>query len=210
MKPAFLFAPGAGAPSSHPWMLHWADLLGRLGAVETLDYPYMREGRKRPDPLPVLIRAHTEALQRLRQSHDGPAVLIGKSMGSRVGCHVSLAEPVAAVVCFGYPLCGGGDPSRLRDKVLLELTTPVLFIQGTRDQLCPLELLASVRGRMRAPHELHVVEEGDHSLLVTKRWLKEHGQTQDRVDETILAAIARFLTRHTAAPGFGIASAGEK
>src|SRR4051812_34658566 len=73
----FLFAPGAGAPSSHPWMQHWAKLLGTLGAVRLLDYPYMLEGSGRPDPLPKLIAAHRQALVSL----TGPTVLIGKSMG---------------------------------------------------------------------------------------------------------------------------------
>jgi predicted alpha/beta-hydrolase family hydrolase len=193
MQPAFLFAPGAGAPSSHPWMRQWAELLGSLGPVRLLDYPYMLAGGNRPDPLPKLIAAHREALRQVRDAHAGPLVLIGKSMGSRVGCHVSLQEPVDAVICLGYPLCGGGEPTKLRDKVLRELAAPALFIQGTRDKLCPLDLLQPIRAEMTAPNELHVVEEGDHSLLVTKRWLKEHGQTQDDVDQRILAAIQQFI-----------------
>jgi predicted alpha/beta-hydrolase family hydrolase len=194
LRPIFLFAPGAGAPSSHPWMRHWATLLGTLGAVQTLDYPYMLERSPRPDPLPKLIAAHREALRRVRDSHAGPVVLVGKSMGSRVGCHVSLQERVEALVCFGYPLCGGGDPTKLRDQVLRELATPVLFIQGTRDKLCPLELLQPVRAEVRARNDLHLVEEGDHSLQVTKRWLKSQGQTQADVDRRILAAIQQFVT----------------
>ncbi|HEV7406738.1 MAG TPA: alpha/beta family hydrolase [Chthoniobacteraceae bacterium] len=188
----FLFAPGAGAPSSHPWMQHWAELLGALGAVRLLDYPYMQEGAGRPDPLPKLIAAHRAALRQVAPA--GPVVLIGKSMGSRIGCHVSLVEPVQALVCLGYPLCGGGNPAKLRDKVLRELTTPVLFVQGTRDKLCPLELLEPIRAAMQARNELDVVEEGDHSLAVTKTWLKKHGETQDDVDRRILAAIRQFLT----------------
>ncbi len=195
MQPAFLFAPGAGAPSFHPWMQHWAKLLGSIGRVRTLDYPYMSEGRKRPDSLPQLIEAHTSALRQLQQSHDGPIVLIGKSMGSRIGCHVSLKEKVAAVVCLGYPLCGAGDPTKLRDKVLREMTAPILFVQGTRDKLCPLELLEPIRAGMSARHALHVVEEGDHSLLVTKKWLKAHGQTQEEVDQRILERICRVVSR---------------
>ena len=195
-EPFFLFAPGAGAPSSHPWMQRWAKLLETLGPVELLDYPYMRERRKRPDPLPMLIAAHREALEQAQRKHSGPAVLIGKSMGGRVGCHISLAAPVAAVVCLGYPLCGGGDPTKLRDTVLREMTTPVLFVQGTRDALCPLDLLAQVRRRMRAPNELHVVEEGDHSLLVTKRQLVRQKETQDVVEQRIVAAIGDFVARY--------------
>jgi predicted alpha/beta-hydrolase family hydrolase len=191
--PFFLFAPGAGAGISHPWMRRWAERLETLGPVHPFDYPYRKDGRGRPDSLPKLIAAHTEALQSVRASHHGPVVLIGKSMGGRIGCHVALTESVSAVVCFGYPLCGSGDASKLRDKVLRELATPILFIQGTRDQLCPLAQLEPIRNQMTAPNCLHVVEQGDHSLLVTKGWLKERQRTQDDVDQDILAAIGRFL-----------------
>jgi predicted alpha/beta-hydrolase family hydrolase len=194
--PLFLFAPGAGAGISHAWMRHWANLLGDLGAVHAFDYPYRLNGGSRPDPLPKLIAAHIEALRQIRLSHDGPVVLIGKSMGGRIGCHVALSESVSAVVCFGYPLCAAGDPSKLRDKVLRELATPILFIQGTRDRLCPLNLLQPIRSQMAAPNDLHIVEQGDHSLLVTKRWLKEHRKTQEGVDQEIHATIGRFLDFH--------------
>ena len=190
---AFLLAPGAGAPSSHPRMRTFARLLGSIGKVQPFDYPYMIEGRGRPDPLPKLISAHRAALAALRASHDGPIVLAGKSMGGRVGCHVALVEPVEAVICLGYPLCGAGDRSKLRDQVLLELRTPAMFVQGTRDPLCPLELLEGVRKRMRAPSTLHVVEGADHSLLVGKATLKALGSSQDETDDEISVAIARFL-----------------
>ena len=191
--PLFLFAPGAGAPSSHPWMLRWAERLRTVGNVCAFDYLYSTEGRKRPDPLVKLIDSHRSALKKARQSHDGPLVLIGKSMGGRVGCHVALEESVAAVICLGYPLCGGGDCTKLRDKVLRALSTPVLFVQGTRDSLCPLELLNRVRAEMRAVNELYVVEGGDHSLLVTKSQLKMNGETQEIVDLRILEAIRQFV-----------------
>ncbi|HEX8371500.1 MAG TPA: alpha/beta fold hydrolase [Chthoniobacterales bacterium] len=195
-RPLFLFAHGAGAASSHPWMQHWAGLLATIGDVVTFDYPYLAEQRKRPDPLPKLIAAHQEALATARQKHSGPAILIGKSMGGRVGCHVALKESVSAVICLGYPLCGG-DPTKLRDKVLRELQTSILFVQGTRDSLCPLDLLANVRSGITATNELLVVEGGDHSLLVGKRQLSAAGETQNEVDARILAKIAAFTKTHT-------------
>jgi len=195
--PVFLFAHGAGAPSAHPWMQRWANRLSTIGAVFPFDYPYMEERRKRPDPLPVLIAAHREALLHVRKVHDGPIVLIGKSMGGRVGCHLALEEEVAAVVCLGYPLCGAGNPAKMRAAVLLELTTPILFVQGTRDSLCPLDLLEDVRQQMKAPNQLYVVERGDHSLVVTKGRLKESGETQDLVEERILETIRNFVARQT-------------
>src|SRR4051812_25898597 len=112
-NPLFLFAPGAGAPSSHPWMRRWKEHLGTIGRVETFDYDYMRSGRKRPDPLALLIAAHRAALERNRCSGE-PIFLIGKSMGGRIGCHVALEDEVAGVICLGYPLCGGGDRTKLR------------------------------------------------------------------------------------------------
>ena len=191
--PAFLLAPGAGAPSSHPRMRTFARLLGTIGPVEPFDYPYALQGRRRPDPLPKLIAAHRAALVALRAKRDGPIVLAGKSMGGRVGCHVALVDPVHAVICLGYPLCAAGDRSKLRDQVLVELKTPILFAQGTRDPLCPLDLLESVRKRMRAPSTLYVVEGGDHSLVVAKAALQALGSTQEQVDESTVTAIARFL-----------------
>src|SRR5881392_3133002 len=150
MKPFFLFGPGAGAPSSHPWMERWKQRLAQIGEVETFDYDYMREGRKRPDRLPQLIAAHRKALSDARKRHPtGSVILIGKSMGGRIGCHVSLQEKVDGLVCLGYPLCAMGDRAKLRDEVLRALTTPILFVQGTRDALCPLGILEQVRVEMK-------------------------------------------------------------
>jgi len=194
-KIAFLLAPGAGAPSSHPRMQTFARLLASIGPVESFDYPYAIEGKGRqPDPLPKLIAAHRAALASLRKRHDGPIVLAGKSMGGRVGCHVALVEPVAAVICLGYPLCAAGARSKLRDEVLVELRTPILFVQGTRDPLCPLDLLEDVRKRMRAQSAVHVVDDADHSLVVSKGALKARGATQEQADEEWLKAIAAFLS----------------
>jgi predicted alpha/beta-hydrolase family hydrolase len=179
----------------------WADLLGTIGTVQTFDYPYMSEGRKRPDPLPRLIASHREALRQCRSLHHGSVVLIGKSMGSRVGCHVSLEEKVAALVCLGYPLCGGGDPGKLRDKVLREIRTAVLFVQGSRDPLCPLPLLDQVRAEMVAPNQLHVVPGGDHSLRVTTSKLKATGKSQDDINREILGKIREFVENYSSSGG---------
>ena len=194
MKPLVLLASGAGAPSSHPWMQKWKDRLSEIGEVETFDYDYMREGRKRPDHLPKLIAAHRKALSDARKRHPAEStILIGKSMGGRVGCHLSLEEKVDGLVCLGYPLCAMGDRTKLRDEVLRALKTPILFVQGTRDALCPLDLLERVRSEMKMQSVLHVVEGGDHSLRVPKRQLQVTGRTQEDVDRQVLKAIAGFV-----------------
>jgi hypothetical protein len=194
MKHLILFAPGAGAPSSHPWIENWKDRLSRIGDVETFDYDYMREGRKRPDPLPKLIAAHRNALTAARQRHSAQSIiLIGKSMGGRIGCHLSLEEKVDGLVCLGYPLCAMGDRTKLRDEVLRALTTPILFVEGTRDPLCPLDLLERVRIGMKTQNLLHTVEGGDHSLRVPKRELQAVGKTQEDINQRILEAMVGFV-----------------
>ena len=174
-------------------MQRWKTYLSEIGDVVLLDYPYMLAGRKRPDFLPQLVAAHREALAAARARSDATRVILaGKSMGGRIGCHVANEERVSGLVCFGYPLCAAGDVGKMRDKVLKELRTPILFVQGTRDPLCPLDLLRQVHKEMVAPLSLHVVEGGDHSLAVAKRALKERGETQDEVDRGIFDAVRRF------------------
>lgn len=173
-------------------MERWAARLASIGDVVRFDYPYVKAGRRSPDKLPVLVAAHRAALAGARASRpDRPTVLVGKSMGGRVGCHVALEEPVAGVVCLGYPLVGQrGD---VRSEVLLALRVPALFVQGSRDPLCPLDRLEEVRTRMTARTALHAVEGGNHSLEVLKRGLAARGETQDEVEARALEAIAGFV-----------------
>lgn len=172
-------------------MLAWRDRLSTRGDVQAFDYPYMRAGRKTPDRLPALLEAHRTALAEARREAGGPVYLIGKSMGGRIGCHLALEEEVAGVICLGYPL-QSGSTGALRDQVLLALKRPILFVQGTRDPLCPLDQLASVRDRMTAPSKLLVVEGGNHSLEISAKQRKATGETQSIVDARVLAAIAAF------------------
>jgi len=174
-------------------MQRWKKRLNEIGDVQTVDYDYMREGRKRPDHLPQLITAHRKALSEERVKAPGPIFLIGKSMGGRIGCHVALEEKVDGVICLGYPLCAMGDRTKLRDQVLRDLRRPILFVQGTRDSLCPLDLLEKVRSEMSAPNFLHVVEGGDHSLLVRNKDLAN--ETQEDVDQRIAGSISDFVAR---------------
>lgn len=191
-RPVILFAPGAGQPSTSAWMQAWRRRLEAVGEVFTFDYPYMRAGRRNPDRPLVLLEAHRTALAAARAGRDGPVVLVGKSMGSRIGCHLATEEAaVRALVCLGYPLVGRSGA--VREEALLGLRAPVLFVQGTRDPLCPLDRLEDVRRRMAAPSALHVIQGGDHSLMVSKTRLAAAGETQDQVEERALAAIRSFL-----------------
>jgi predicted alpha/beta-hydrolase family hydrolase len=204
-RPWFLFAHGAGAPSSSPWMRLWRDHLRTLGEVATFDYPYMQARRKMPDRMPALVEAHRAELAKVRaQAKGAPVFLAGKSMGSRVGCHLSLEEPVAGLVCFGYPLVSGSSGARrdnaLRDEVLVALRTPILFVQGTHDSLCPIPKLEDVRARMTAPSWLYTVPDANHSLELPS--VKHTLALQKDAEISVLEAVRRFLedVNHSPAP----------
>lgn len=189
----FLFAHGAGAPSSSAWMKHYASLLEEFGPVRSFDYPYMQEGRKRPDQPKKLMEAHRAALSEGRAKHGSRVVLAGKSMGGRMGCHLALEEEVLGVLCFGYPLKGMGKSGKLRDQVLVDLDAPACFIQGTRDNLCPLDLMRATLKKRKAKSTLHVVETGNHSLEPTKTHLKQAGVTVEDQERETMRAIGEFL-----------------
>ena len=87
----------------------------------------------------------------------------------------------------------------VQSEVLIALRTPVLFVQGSRDPLCPLDALEGVRRAMSAPSALHVVEAGNHSLEIGARALRARGETQGDVDRRALEAIAEFVRGATRA-----------
>jgi len=208
----FLFAPGAGAPSTHPWMLKWASLLGTLGEVILFDYPYMNEsikdGRRRPpNSFPVLVKHHTEKVQDLLNTveENVDVVLVGKSMGSRVGCHVAvelgkkkaiLPNRISKIVCFGFPLIGANG--KRRNEVLSELAqvhgVKAMFFAGTRDKMCPPDdlqhTLQTKESYVQDSMTVVTIDGGDHSLEVSKKTKK--GQSD--VDKEMLGHIKEFLS----------------
>ena len=206
MAPVIVFAHGAGAASSHPWMRSWTARLAVCGAVYTFDYPYMRDGRKTPDRPATLLAAHAEAVAAARQLHPtAPVILAGKSMGGRMSCHRAAQweaagdAAVKGVICFGYPL-RSSTSGKSRAEIVMQLAAPLLLVQGSRDPLCPLPELRAVLRQRAGPSELHVVEDADHSLVVAKRALASRNETQDDVDARVLLGIQNFLKSH-AAPG---------
>ena len=172
-------------------MLRWAHLLGTIGVVRGFDYPYMAEGRKRPDPLPKLINAHRSALQDCAIRAQGQSFSLAKAWDRELAV-TFVAGGLSALVCLGYPLCGGGDPTKLRDQVLREIRTPILFVQGTRDPLCPLSLLDKVRSEMCAPNEVHVVTAATTHFASPSANSSEQPNPGD-VNQRILQRIQSFV-----------------
>ncbi|KAK6158362.1 hypothetical protein DH2020_005676 [Rehmannia glutinosa] len=199
--PVVVLAHGAGAPSSSEWMIRWKGMLAKaLNAIEvvTFDYPYIAGGKRRAPPkAEKLVDFHCDIVRKTMAKYPGhPLVLAGKSMGSRVSCMVAGEKDIAAsaVVCLGYPLKGMNGA--VRDETLLQLTVPVLFVQGSKDGLCPLEKLEAVRKKMNASTALHVIEGGDHSFKIAKKHLQSTGSNQEEAENQAVQAITTFVSSY--------------
>ncbi|KAF9587270.1 hypothetical protein IFM89_039517 [Coptis chinensis] len=178
----------------------WKEMIGKaLHAVEvvTFDYPYISGGKRRAPPkAEKLVDYHCDIVKTAVDKHPGhPLVLVGKSMGSRVSCMVAGKDEinVSAIICLGYPLKGMNGT--IRDEILLQVTVPIMFVQGSKDNLCPLDKLAAVCKKMSSINELHVVDGGDHSFKIAKKHLVVNGSTQEEAEDQVVKAIAGFLTK---------------
>ena len=176
-----LLAHGAGIGQDSPWMIQVRDGLAGAGfPVLTFNYPYMEAGKKAPNRPPVLLAAHAAAAAALKE-RVGRMVLAGKSMGGRLGSHLAAGgEDVAGVVFYGYPLVGVGKQEPRDTSHLHDVGAPMLFVQGTRDRLAPLELITAVAESLPKT-SLHVVEDGDHSYKVPKRAGRDPIEVLDEV-----------------------------
>ena len=120
-------------------------------------------------------------------------MLAGKSMGGRMGSHVAAdGEAVAGLVFYGYPLVGVGKTEPRDVSHLADVGAPMLFVQGTRDRMAPLDLIKPVVESLDA--SIHVVEDGDHSFRVLKRTGRDVWEVLDEVVECDRRLDRRALT----------------
>jgi predicted alpha/beta-hydrolase family hydrolase len=128
----FVFAHGAGGPMASAFMATVARGIAEHGIrVVRFEFPYMAEKRKRPDPQNVLLDAWRAVVREV--GNPQRMVIGGKSMGGRMASMVADELNVAGLLCFGYPFHPPGQPQKLRTGHLMDLRTPALIVQGTRD-----------------------------------------------------------------------------
>lgn len=189
---AILLAHGAGADMRSDFMEAYAEGLGARGHTTLrFNFPYKEAGKKLPDGPPVLERALRAAAAHLRAEVPGArVVLAGKSMGGRYASLVAAkGEPADGLLFLGYPLHPAGKDGPLRAAHLARITAPMLFVQGSRDALCRLDLLRPALAPLAARARLHVLEGGDHSFVLPK----SARRGPDVVREEVLDGVDRWL-----------------
>jgi hypothetical protein len=200
-RACFVFAHGAGAGMKHPFMAAMAEGLTARG-IATLRYqfPYMERGAKRPDP-PQLAHAAVRAAVAAasRTLPHVPLVAGGKSFGGRMTSQAQAIAPLPGVrglAFLGFPLHPAGKPSIDRADHLSAVRIPMLFLQGTRDQLAALELIEPLCGSLGERATLQLFAEADHSFHVPAR----SGNTDAGVREAMLDALSGWIAAAITAP----------
>jgi uncharacterized protein len=178
----YVFAHGAGAGMAHSFMTNFADGLAARG-IATLRYqfPYMEQGSKRPDTPKVAHATVRAAVAQAAQCLPGlPLFAGGKSFGGRMTSQAQALSPLPGVrglVFVGFPLHPAGKPADERATHLFEIDRPMLFLQGTRDELAALDLLQPLLTRLGERATLALFEDADHSFHVRTRSGRTDGQT---------------------------------
>lgn len=185
---------GAGAGMRHAFMDAICErLAARRIATFRYQFPYMEQGRRRPDHGNILMKTVRSAIAAAALRAGGlPLVAGGKSMGGRMTSMATAREPlegVSGLVFFGFPLHPAGKPATVRGEHLGDVNTPMLFLQGTRDKLAELDLLTPICQQLGERATLRIVEGADHSFHVLKR----SGRTDDEVLDELAAAAADWF-----------------
>jgi predicted alpha/beta-hydrolase family hydrolase len=192
----YVFAHGAGAGMQHGFM-EALSLALHDQSVATLRYqfPYMERGSKRPDTPAVAHAAVRAAVAAARERLPGaPLFAGGKSFGGRMTSQAQAAAPMPGVrglAFVGFPLHPAGKPGIERAAHLAHVQVPMLFLQGTRDELADLALLQGVVQSLGDAATLHLEEDADHAFHVRAR----SGRTDAQVLQALAAAMAAWFGR---------------
>jgi predicted alpha/beta-hydrolase family hydrolase len=170
-KTAIILAHGVGAGIQTPFMLYFRHELENRGFIsEQFNFDYIEQKRKVPDPQPKLQARYRQAVADVIEKYDPKHIFIGgKSMGGRVASYIAADTPrVNGLIFLGYPLHPPGKKDQLRDQHLYELSIPMLFISGTRDNFADRSLLEGVVKKIGDRATMVWVDGGDHSLTVKR------------------------------------------
>jgi predicted alpha/beta-hydrolase family hydrolase len=199
-RACYVMAHGAGAGMAHPFMAAIANEFSERG-IATLRYqfPYMEQGSKRPDT-PKLAQATVRAAV-AEASRLAPELALfagGKSFGGRMTSQAQAASPLPGVrglVFLGFPLHPAGRPSDERGAHLFAVQIPMLFMQGTRDQLADLQLLQKLVGPLGARATLKLFQDADHSFHVPARTGRKDSEVRAEMSDAMADWIGMAIAR---------------
>lgn len=152
------------------------------------NFPYSEKGggRNSQATCTATIRSAVEAAH--RGAPDIPLFAGGHSFSGRMTSTAASESPldnVLGLVFFAYPLHPAGKLDTKRADHLNNVTIPMLFLSGTRDDLAQLELLRPVCKNLGTRAKLHLLDTADHGFRILKRSRKN--------EEDVFVEMARVV-----------------
>jgi hypothetical protein len=200
-RACYVLAHGAGAGMKHPFMTAIAEALAARD-IATLRYqfPYMENASRRPDPPRIAHAAVRAAVAEAARLLPRTALIAGgKSFGGRMTSQaqaLATLPGVRGIAFLGFPLHPVGQPSSSRAEHLSQVMAPMLFLQGTRDELAHLPLIQAVASELGSRATLELFADADHSFHVRK----SSGSTDAHVIAGMADAIAVWVDAKVMAP----------
>ena len=199
-RACFVFAHGAGAGMTHPFMAAFAaDLAERGVACLRYQFPFMERGSKRPDSAAVAqaaVRAAVAAAAVL--APDLPLFAGGKSFGGRMTSQAQAVSPlprVRGLGFLGFPLHPAGKPGDARAAHLADVNVPMLFLQGDRDKLADLALLRPIVKGLGPRGRLVEMPEADHSFHMPARSGRTDAEVRGQLADALVSWMADVAAR---------------
>ena len=154
------------------------------------NFPFGEAGRRSgTDSMEVMERSFRAALSILgRNMTQAPAHLIlgGKGTGAAVTAHLATARlRIGGLFFLGFPLHPQDRREKVQAESLYRITSPMLFLQGTRDRRCDVGTLRETIRRVGASTRLHVVDEADQHYKVPKRSLRSDEEVRAEIFEVL-------------------------
>jgi uncharacterized protein len=161
---------GAGSNSNAPLLVAVAEGFCAAGMVVLRCNLPFRQARPHGPPFPAMAAQDraglARAVQVLRGRVSGNVYLGGHSYGGRQSTMLAAEQPdlAAGLLLLSYPLHPPRRPEDLRTAHFPKLTTPALFVHGTRDPFGSIDEMRAALGLVAGPHELMEVEGAGHEL----------------------------------------------
>lgn len=167
----------------HVFMTNLAKDLSEEGiGTMRFNFPFAENKKRKPDFPAVAHKTIESVIGRTRELFPKLALFAaGKSFGGRMSSQYLSDHHdtgVKGIIFYGFPLHPAGKPSTERADHLKKVQLPMLFLQGSRDELATWNLIEAECAKL--PTAILVKIEGaDHSFKAGKQ-----NTMQQLVDET--------------------------
>jgi predicted alpha/beta-hydrolase family hydrolase len=165
-------AHGAGAGMNHSFMVSIANELASAGiATLRFNFPFTENKKGRPDLPAVAHKTIEAAINKANKLFPSlPLFAAGKSFGGRMTSQYMSAQHndlVKGIIFYGFPLHPIGKPSIERADHLKTVSVPMLFLQGTKDEMATLNLIEKVCSSLPLA-TLQKIEGANHAFKAGK------------------------------------------